>query len=264
MRKFVAILMVNIMQIAKILAIIILSFYPISGHAAIARVAGQAKAVSSGSITTGTAAPITLTSAPATGDLVVVGFFGQIVNFTSVSVVDSNGNTYTPTTSTPTHDTGSGHTNGVFYLQSAPSNASATINVTVNWTGGASDTFYIFANEYSGAATSGAFDVDNAVIGINSSFTLASVTPSVNGEVLFEVVSTGSSLSGVPSPFTIVGTVQAFSTVAGDDIQTTATTQTTNATGTALDTSLIIAAFKPAGGGGSTCPKTLALTGVGC
>jgi hypothetical protein len=137
-----------------------------------------------------------LTSNPAQGDLVVL--FIYVTNFNSgltLSVKDSNNNSYQLTTSSPYGDTTNG--NGTFslaYLLSAPSNATKTINIT--WTGG-SATGNVWADEFSYTGGSAAFDLDatGSTTATGSAFNNVSITPSGSGELLYAGASCSSVLT---------------------------------------------------------------------
>src|SRR3954469_23406289 len=80
---------------------------------------------------------IVLGAAPSLGNLVIVGivWYGPTAHPTGVTVSDNNGNAYTLTTSSPYGTTSGSIVNptlAIAYRLSAPSNASATINI--NWT----------------------------------------------------------------------------------------------------------------------------------
>lgn len=244
----------------KLLGALVISLWVSSANAVITRVAGQ----HTSGTNTATSASLTFTSNPTSGNLVVVVV--QVVAPSKAIVVqDAAGtpNSYTATTHSPATD-GTFVTFGIWYLE-----AGATANKTVNITwGGASLQWNAWMQEYTGNASASPLEQEQDITGGSPSQTninLPSYTPTNANDLIVATASAGSGFASVGSGYSLIDAVQGAS-AAVDQIQTTAT-----ATGTYMNINSaatwfgMVAAFKQAGGGGGgSCPKTLALTGVGC
>ena len=164
----------------------------VSGQSALAFAASPATTVN-----------VVLTNNPTAGNLVVVGFLDEGAAGT-LSVADSNSNSYTAagtlfTVTVP----GNGRMN-IFYLVNAPANASKTITCTT--TSGAN--LNAFAAEFSGAVTSSPLDgtPQTASAGANNTaITTPSITTTVNGDLIFGLAFAGGTITAVGGSFTFVG-----------------------------------------------------------
>jgi hypothetical protein len=146
-----------------------------------------------------------LTNNPALGDLVIVSFFwfnGANGNPASLTVADSASNSYTKSTNSPAQAGGSaaGHAY-VFYLLSAPSNATKTITATYTdpGSGGATE---ILADDFTVTAGTVSFDQDIAGSGgTGTTINTPTVAISSSGLEFCYGVPSGS-VSSVNTPFT--------------------------------------------------------------
>jgi len=146
---------------------------------------------------------LTLASAPATGHAVLCGFdvYTGAATAPTVSIADGNSNAYTITPSSPesTYATTAGFLY-LAYLQSAPSNASATITVTSSLTIVAGD---LRCNEFSDSAGTQAFDKD--IPGSGSSGTAINspgISPTNTGSLLYGYTVAPSGITSANSPWT--------------------------------------------------------------
>jgi hypothetical protein len=136
------------------------------------------KAVAS-SVTTVT---LTLPANPTPGDLICVGatFSGTI---SSLSVQDSNSNSYTVTPNSPSPSNAAGNT-WLAYLLIAPSNATKTI--ILSWTN--SFSVEVWAEEFSISSGTQVFDKDVTGTGTGTAINTPSITPTFSGELLFSAM----------------------------------------------------------------------------
>jgi|SRR5580765_2032251 len=179
---------------------------------AIALVSGQvASAINSGG--SATTLNVVLPNNPTSGNFVVVCFAylsGTLP--TGFTVADSNSNSYTATTKSPftTTQAGSGKI-GIYYLLSTPANATKTITVTRLGSGSAgTNSFNIWAAEFSGVKTSAALENDASVNNSGSSTTIntPSITSTNDGDLYIGVCLAGQTISAAGSPFALISTVQ--------------------------------------------------------
>lgn len=218
---------------------------------AITRVAGQHTSVAF----TATSTSMAFASNPTLGNLVAVAVVLTAPNLT-VTVKDANNNTYTATTHSPATD-GTFDTLGIFYLQSAPSNASLTVNIT--W-GGVSHSGVAFMQEYAGAATSSVLEQEqDDVAGGQSSTNIntPSFTPSNNNDLIFTISAPQNSGAAAGPGYSLVDIVES-ATACTDQIQTTAAATGTYATQSPAGSWFgMVAAFKVAAAGGDTLGNSM-------
>lgn len=144
-----------------------------------------------GSVGGSTTFNIVLGGAPATGNLVCVGIApGAAV--TAMTVKDSANNSYTITPNSPsTNQSGAGQV-WLFYLLSAPANATATI--TASWTTSANAAGYADEFSYTGTAT---FDKDvPANTGVaGTAINTPTINPTNANSLLYAVSAAGGTIS---------------------------------------------------------------------
>lgn len=135
----------------------------------------------------------TLGAAPTLGNLVCVALVTATA-VTALSVKDANNNVYTVTTNSPsTVQSGAGQV-WLAYLLSAPSNASAVINLT--WTT-ATNPPIVWADEFSISGGTCAFDKDAKNNSAASSTTISTptITPIGAGELLYSGAAAGGAIT---------------------------------------------------------------------
>lgn len=144
-----------------------------------------------GSASATTSMTITLTSNPTLGDLVCVAVTPAVA-VTAMTCKDSNNNSYTATPSSPsTIETGAGQV-WLFYLLSAPSNATKTL--TVAWT--TSSDAGGWADEFSYGTQTCTFDKDASGVGTTgTTINLPSITPTNSGSLLYAAAAAGGTIS---------------------------------------------------------------------
>lgn len=220
---------------------------------AITRVSGQQNSALTASVASGGTASVVLPNNPTAGNLVVVGFNGQTSTITTVSVADSNGNSYTPIFTLSWDGNVSAMTN-FYYLANAPANATKTITATVSGQSAAVNVA-VWASEYAGVATSSPLETSARQINSGTAGTNVN-TPSIttaNVDLILALIASGSgSATTVNSPFSRVATDRNLSgaCTVEDFVQTSSGAQTPAATlGASVHWNSLIAAFKPAAGG---------------
>lgn len=148
---------------------------------------------------------VTLGATPKPGNLVCVAVVASGgTGLTISSIIDSHGNVYTLTPSSPSNINES--TSGdswLAYLLSAPANASATITVT--FVSAVSGSVNVWADEFSvPAGTSAVFDNDAVGSGPgNAGAGVPVITPTNPTSLLYNVVATQTAVSLVHAPWTI-------------------------------------------------------------
>jgi len=141
-----------------------------------------------------TGSPLSITlpgGAPTLGQLVLVGM-ASTVTTSALTVKDANNNVYTVTPNSPsTFQTGAGMV-WLAYLLSAPSNASATINIS--WTGGGLMEAWIDIFNYTQTCF---FDKDVAANTGTGSTTIStpSITPTNSGSLLYATAAAGGTIT---------------------------------------------------------------------
>jgi len=151
---------------------------------------------------TGTSMTSTFASAPATGDLVIVGinFYNASNCGTLSSVTDGNGNAFTVTTATTTNASNSGCAR-VAYELSAPSNATKTITAT--FTTNPQSGSDIWADDFTVSGGTVSLDSSSTGSGSGATITTPTTTVSGSGDLLYGVGSTaGSGITAASSPWT--------------------------------------------------------------
>lgn len=144
-------------------------------------------------VASGTSGTVTLSGAPKTGSLVIVGVQVNTTNITGLSVKDSNNNVYTITPNSQGQA-------WIAYLLSAPANATATINLT--WT--TTTSLDVWSDEFlcSGPCL---FDQDAySAGGPASTINTPSITPQ-NGNSLLYACATSKSNITAPVARAILG-----------------------------------------------------------
>ncbi len=151
---------------------------------------------------------VVLTNNPSLGDLVIVGFTwanGAGSTPTTPTLVDANSNSYTLTTNSPS--TAQGATAGfdyIFYLLSAPSNASKTLTATYQNTGaGTVHAAILTADDFTVTGGTVTFNGDAAGSGTTGvTINTPSITPAAAGDLLYAHGSSANAISSVDSPWT--------------------------------------------------------------
>lgn len=221
-------------------------------------------AASADPTTASTTVSVTIT-AGATGDIIMGMVSAQSSGFTISSVKDNNGVSYNIVDTV--NDTGNGQSTVSFYKENI---SGSPTSITATWATG-SVLSRIEINEWSGIATTTPLDVHASGVQTSVGTTLSApaVTTTVNGDLVYVAATTtsnaGTTMTAV-TPFTLrnnhAGTENAYDET---DVQATAGSITAQFTVSQTGTSdIVVMAFKPSGGGGPTCPATLALLGVGC
>jgi hypothetical protein len=178
------------------------------------------------------------------GDLLICVVRGG-TPLTSITITDSQGNTWTNCTFQ--------NVNGAGSLQISFAVANATGGNTVTITPNASTTLRIAILEYSGTDTSSPLDAENnSSTGTSTAPAASSITPAAANELVIGAVAVGNAENFSPgASFTLeeqVPTGASGKMAVEDWIQTTATATTAPQTINVSDTWLAaIAVFKPAG-----------------
>lgn len=150
----------------------------------------------------GTVLNVVLPAAPGLGNLVVVGVVngGGAINMTAA---DSNGNVYTATPASGVIFAGGFARAWVFYLKSAPANASATIRLTAS---SATD-ITGHAAEFTGQDKIAPIDVEATHFSATSSTNIndPTITPNFDGDLLFSICA--ANISSANSPWTGIGSI---------------------------------------------------------
>src|SRR5882672_8412016 len=205
----------------------------------ILQVPGQFASVALGSVSSGN---VVLPTKPSVGNLVVVGV-SLSGSLQTCTVTDANGNAYTAATSSPA--VGNSLSANIFYLKNAPASASPTLTVTL--TGGAVDT-NMWVAEFSGADKVSPNIASATHTSATSSTNIddPTITPALDGCLLFSTCVAGQSISVTTSPWNGVGS-PANGNYAEYYIQRKAAAQAIGFTQapTGIWTS-IVTAFKPA------------------
>jgi hypothetical protein len=175
---------------------------------------------------------------PAAGNL-VVAIFCCSTGITA-TVKDGNNNSYTATTKTPF--TGNSNEVGMFYLLSAPANASKTI--TASFSPNVSADFFVA--EFSPGGQSAAFENDaTATSAGTANIALPTYTTLNNGDLMVAGCTVSGTLTGAGAPWTgWAGGVPTFGNYAEFFIQTTAGAQAVAYTNANTAFAGIVAAFK--------------------
>ena len=208
---------------------------------------------------TGTSQNLVLSAAPTTGNTVTVEACPSVA-VTSLTVKDSNNNSYTVTTNSPsTVQSGAGQCWSA-YLLSAPANASATI--TASWTTTA--TTPMFADEFSCSGCTIAFDKDakanSSVAG--TTINTPSITPTNSSELLYAGAAAGGTISAVGSPWTQNADIVRNGDWAEYDLSATGATSV-NFTQSSGTWSAMAMAFTVTASGGCTQPPTMTTLHIG-
>lgn len=172
-----------------------------------------------GAVGTGTTTSLTITlgAAPKAGNLVCIGLTSG-VGISVITVVDGNGNAYIQTPNSPSTAFGSSGQTALFYLLSAPSNASATITVT--WVTTAS--VHVWADEFSVSGGVPIFDKDVVGFGAPPAAPIANVntpviSPTYSGSLLYAVASVSQTVTAPAANATLgVWTGSGGAITAGD------------------------------------------------
>jgi hypothetical protein len=166
----------------------------------IALVAGQTASTLGGTATTIT---VTLTNNPTLGNFVVICGTNSTAGST-MTAKDSNNVTYTATSKT--RFTGTVGAVGIFYLPSAPSNATKTITITY----GSSGDVNAWAAEFTRVATSSPFENDASANSAanNTAITTPSYTSVADGNLYIAACIAGQSITSANSPWTGIGVVR--------------------------------------------------------
>ena len=207
---------------------------------------------------TDTAGPLTI--APTTGDGMCVWAFSSATGAT-ITLSDGH-NTYTNVPAATASLTAAG-TLAAFYVQNA---SSAGVSLTASTTAGAITGIY--ADEYSGIATTGALDGTGAEIASQSYGGSSPVTTSsfaiTAGDLVCGWWASGGTTFGVGPGFTITFNDSANGQIGEYLVNGSASAAITGAyTGTSLFVWLSGFALKPSGAGAS-CSLTRSRMGVGC
>jgi hypothetical protein len=155
-----------------------------------------------------TSQAVVLTNNPAAGDLVIVGFTwanGAGSTPTTPTLVDSASNSYTLTTNSPS--TAQGATAGfdyIFYLLSAPANATKTLTATYQDTGaGAVHAAILTADDFTVSGGTVTFNNDAAGSGTTgTTINTPSITANAAGDLEYAHASSANAISSVDSPWT--------------------------------------------------------------
>lgn len=148
-----------------------------------------------------------LSGAPAQGDLVcvsVVWFNATNTPPASITVADSNSNSYTKSTNSPT---GSPNANSsgftyIFFLNNAPANASATVTATYS-DPGVSGFVELIVDDFTVSGGTSAFDQDATGTGTGTTSIVSPTVPTTGtGELLYCYASASTSVTAVNSPWT--------------------------------------------------------------
>jgi len=161
----------------------------------ISHIRGSVNVVDSGTFYT-----INLSANPTTGDTVCVGVVFE-TTVSGVSVEDGNFNAYTVTPSSPSpFEDGYVY---LFYLLSAPSNASRAISIS--WTGAANSTGW--ADEFRTSGGKISFDTDAAAASATGGTTVntPSITPATTGGLLYATASSAMSVITAPASGATLG-----------------------------------------------------------
>jgi len=137
------------------------------------------------SVSSGTT--LTLGTTPTTGNLVtlVLAMTAGSATVTGLTVKDSANNSYAISTSSPMQTNDATQTLAMFYLLSAPANATATL--TISWAnGGTGLTIFWFEEEFELSSVTASFDTDAAAANVAASTLVVtpSITPAQVGELL--------------------------------------------------------------------------------
>lgn len=150
------------------------------GYAPVQTPAGGAANASATSITLAFGSNVTA------GSLIVVGWrYGSSAR--TVTLSDTLGNTYANVTASEAFNATDGTTVGIGYAMNSGAGAD-TVTFAIS---GAAANLRFAISEFSGGATSSAFDQANAATGNTSPLSAGSVTPGVNGELIFVVAHEG-------------------------------------------------------------------------
>lgn len=203
---------------------------------------------------------LTLPNNPTTNNLVVVS-----IEFPSspgtISVQDSNNNTYTAATSTPF--AASSGVYGTYYLV-APANA--TKSITLAGTTATGGFIVAWIAEFSGTATTTPLETVGTAnfAGPGTAVNLPSVTTTNNGDLLIGYAKVMGAISSINSPWTLISSISGVgNSAASYFVQTTAGAQAVNYTQTpSSNWDGFITAFKAAAGAPTSAPNR-SLLGVG-
>jgi hypothetical protein len=216
----------------------------------------QHAGLDAGSTTTGSLA---FASSNTAGNFIAVAIRGGLSSAQVFTVKDSSGNTYKQ--AAQVGYTGSAVTSAIYYAENIKGGANT---VTVSMTVSGPLRFDIL--EYSGVATSSSLDVTAVGTATSSSPLTASVNTTVNGDLLLGTVGTTNAATFTAGAgYSIRDFVPAEPNtkhIGEDQIQATAGAATAGATLAASDSwGAVLAAFKPAGGGGGAgIPASIAAT----
>jgi len=144
-----------------------------------------------GSVSGGSTFNIVLPSNPTSGNLVCVGIAPQVA-LAAITVTDSNNNSYTVTPDSPsTFESGAGEV-WLFYLLSAPSNATKTL--TVSWTGSSNAAGWADEFSYTGTCF---FDKDANGFSATNHTTInsPSITPTNANSLLYACAAAGGTIT---------------------------------------------------------------------
>jgi hypothetical protein len=145
---------------------------------------------------------LTLPANPATGSTVVIGAVPGPNSGDTLTAVDANGNSYTLSANSPSPTlTGAGRAY-VFYIASAPSNASKTVTIT---DATASPSYFDCggANFQVVSGYTPSFDADAAAMSASANpLNVPSLTPSAAQEALFFEATPGNYFSALGAPWT--------------------------------------------------------------
>lgn len=210
---------------------------------AIALVVGQTATTTDSS--NATSRNVVLPNNPTAGNLVIVGcaLGNGGASATTFTVKDSVPNSYTPSTSSPFHNTSAGNDVGIWYLSNVPAGATKTITITTVL----SSQGDFWAAEFSGAKTSSPQERTQTGTGSSTSIN-TSITSTNNGDLLCSSAGSASDITANGSPWSNPGF--SYPTSVGDGgqyfIQSTAGAQAAAFTAGNAAWCILIAAFEAA------------------
>lgn len=222
--------------------------------------------------TTGTSITCTLGTTPSVGDVVAVAFLwydGTNNNAGTVTIADGNSNAYTVTSASPSNTRPT--TAGVVYLAYFIASGTPHATITVSYTT-ASALKVVSVDRFPVSGGTAAFDSNAAGTGTTgAAINTPTVTVSGSNELVYSAGLSDHVINSVDSPWTQIyaGAVSdpTFASGVGYILARSsnvaiAMTENSSAAGTSgWDSMGMSFTFTPTGG---TCPKTLALLGVGC
>jgi len=209
-----------------------------------------------GTITTST---LTFASANTARNFIAVAIRGGLSSTQVLTVSDSNANTYKQ--AKQLSSSGSAVTTAIYYAENIKGGAN-TITVTMSVSG----PLRFAISEYSNVATSNSLDVTAAASNTSTSPNSGNLTSTANGDLLFGTVATADSVTFTGGTgFTVRDVVPAppnSKMVTEDQIQSAAGTAAASAAlSVSSNWAALLAAFKPAsGGGGAGTPASITAT----